>query len=79
MNEKIEGFFDVCVACGGLSATGVIIPWQNKVNLMLREDVVQAIKKTNSTSGRYERSVEILTGMSGDFTTGKWKLPRRYV
>ncbi|MEK7179352.1 MAG: AAA family ATPase, partial [Patescibacteria group bacterium] len=68
VNEKIEGFFDVCVACGGLSGEqGVIIPWQNKVNLMLREDVVQAIKENKFhiwAIRTLDEGIEILTGMS---------------
>ncbi|MFM8330670.1 MAG: Lon protease family protein [Candidatus Methylumidiphilus sp.] len=41
VNEKIEGFFDVCVALG-LNGQGVIIPASNVKNLMLRQDVVEA-------------------------------------
>lgn len=44
VNEKIEGFFDVCKT-GGLTGTqGVIIPKSNVKNLMLREDVVAAVQ-----------------------------------
>jgi len=44
INEKIEGFFDVCKAKGLNGRQGVIIPKVNIVNLMLREDIVQAAK-----------------------------------
>ncbi|MDP3726254.1 MAG: AAA family ATPase, partial [bacterium] len=67
VNEKIEGYFDTCCALGCLDGSqGVIIPWQNKENLMLRFDVVVAIRK-----GKFnvwpiktiEEGIEILTGM----------------
>ena len=44
VNEKIEGFFDICRARGLTGAQGVIIPATNVINLMLREDVVQAAR-----------------------------------
>jgi lon-related putative ATP-dependent protease len=43
VNDKIEGFFDVCKARGLNGRQGVIIPEMNTANLMLREDVVQAV------------------------------------
>ena len=45
VNEKIEGFFDVCQARGLTGDQGVLIPATNIVNLMLREDVVDAVGK----------------------------------
>lgn len=65
VNEKIEGFFDVC-SYEGLSGTqGVIIPRTNVDNLMLRADIVQAVEE-----GRFsiyaidtvDDGIEILTG-----------------
>lgn len=44
VNEKIEGFFDVCSARGITGTQGVIIPHANRQHLMLREDVVKAVK-----------------------------------
>jgi lon-related putative ATP-dependent protease len=41
--KKIEGFFDVCKVQGLTGKQGVIIPEQNVKNLMLREDVVEAV------------------------------------
>jgi predicted ATP-dependent protease len=43
VNEKIEGFFDICVARGLTGEQGVILPASNMVNLMLREDLVRAV------------------------------------
>jgi ATP-dependent Lon protease len=45
VNEKVEGFFDVCVSRGLTGDQGVIIPHQNVPDLLLRSDVVQAIAK----------------------------------
>jgi lon-related putative ATP-dependent protease len=45
VNEKIEGFFDVCVIKGRHSGQGVIIPRSNSHNLMLRDDIVKAVQK----------------------------------
>lgn len=42
VNEKIEGFFEVCRARGLTGEQGVIIPASNVINLMLNEDVVEA-------------------------------------
>ncbi|OGD21864.1 MAG: ATP-dependent protease [Candidatus Aminicenantes bacterium RBG_16_63_16] len=65
VNEKIEGFFDVCRAQGLTGAQGVIIPHQNIQNLMLRPDVVAAVAR-----GQFhiypvksvDKGIEILTG-----------------
>ncbi len=45
INEKITGFFSVCKAVGNISHPGVIIPYQNKKNLILPYHIVEAIKK----------------------------------
>ena len=66
VNEKVEGFFDVCSARGLTGAQGVIIPKANVQHLMLREDVVDAVK-----AGKFSvfavstiaEGIEILTGM----------------
>lgn len=42
VNEKIEGFFDICVARGLTGEQGVLIPASNVNHLMLRRDVVEA-------------------------------------
>lgn len=45
VNEKIEGFFDVCHARGLTGEQGVLIPAANTDNLMLRQDVVEAARE----------------------------------
>jgi predicted ATP-dependent protease len=44
VNEKIEGFFDVCQARGLTGRQGVLIPEANARHLMLRQDVVEAVR-----------------------------------
>jgi predicted ATP-dependent protease len=43
INEKIEGFFDVCRQQGLTGRQGVVIPASNIADLMLREDVIEAV------------------------------------
>lgn len=45
VNEKIEGFFDICQARGLTGEQGVLIPATNIINLMLREDVIDAVRE----------------------------------
>jgi len=66
VNEKIEGFFDVCKARGFDGTHGVVIPARNVRNLMLKDEVLDAVM-----SGRFhiyaidraEEGMEIFTGM----------------
>ncbi|MBI5470858.1 MAG: AAA family ATPase [Ignavibacteriae bacterium] len=44
VNQKIEGFFDVCKARGLTGTQGVLIPKHNRSDLMLRHDVVDAVR-----------------------------------
>lgn len=45
VNEKIEGFFDICKSRGLTGEQGVLIPKDNVQHLMLREDVIAAVEK----------------------------------
>ncbi len=47
INEKIEGFFDVCRRQGLTGHQGVVIPASNVADLMLREDVIEAVAADN--------------------------------
>jgi len=66
VNEKIEGFYAVCKVVGLTGSQGVIIPVQNLPNLMLREEVVEAVAQ-----GKFhlwavrtiDEGLEILTGL----------------
>jgi predicted ATP-dependent protease len=80
VNEKVEGFFDVCKAKGLTGDQGVLIPHQNIPHLMLRDDVVEAV-----AAGQFhvypvstvDGGIEVLTGTpagkmepDGNFTEG---------
>jgi predicted ATP-dependent protease len=73
INEKIEGFFDVCKIEGLTGSQGVLMPASNVEDLMLREDVLDAV-----TAGKFhiwpvakiEEGIEILTGMSAGTRNG---------
>ena len=43
VNEKIEGFFDICKQRGLTGTQGVLIPMSNVKHLMLRSDVIEAV------------------------------------
>lgn len=65
VNEKIEGFFDVCCIKGRNQNQGVIIPRSNAHNLMLRQDIVQAVEKGEFNIWAIEHvteAIEIFTG-----------------
>jgi predicted ATP-dependent protease len=47
INEKIEGFFDICNARGLTGDQGVVMPLSNRDHLMLRADVVAAVESDN--------------------------------
>lgn len=67
VNLKIEGFFDVCKARGLTGKQGVMIPVQNVGDLMLREDVVEAVKSRKFhiySVSSIDEGIEILTGAS---------------
>jgi len=78
VNEKVEGFFEVCKAKGLTGEQGVVIPFQNVKNLMLKKSVVEAVK-----AGKFhiypvetiEQATETMTGKEagkrGD--SGKFK------
>lgn len=67
VNEKIEGFFDVCKIMGRQSTQGVIIPRSNVQNLMLRSDIVDAVKQGNFhiyAIDHVREAIELFTGKS---------------
>ncbi len=67
VNQKIEGFFDLCGLRGLDGTQGVIIPSRNRRNLVLKDEVVEAVRAGTfriHTIDRIEEGIEILTGMS---------------
>lgn len=66
VNLKIEGFYDVCKARGLTGKQGVIIPIQNIDDLMLREEVYNAVEKKKFhiyAAKSIDEGIEILTGV----------------
>jgi lon-related putative ATP-dependent protease len=78
VNEKIEGFFDVCRVRGLTGEQGVIIPASNVEHLMLRQDVVEA-----AAAGRFhvypmqtvDQAMELLTGIPAAERDGEGSFP----
>ncbi|MGD9310121.1 MAG: AAA family ATPase [Desulfosarcina sp.] len=65
VNQKIEGFFDVCSSKGLTGKQGVMIPVSNVKNLMLKRSVIQAVEKGQFNIWQVatiEAGIEILTG-----------------
>ena len=78
VNQKIEGFFDVCKEKGLTGKQGVLIPRANVKNLMLKKDVLDAVK-----DGKFhvyqvatvEQGIEILTGVPAGDPDGEGFFP----
>jgi predicted ATP-dependent protease len=78
VNEKIEGFFDICAARGLSGEQGVLIPAANIKHLMLRRDVVEAAE-----AGKFlvyaienvDQAISILTGMPAGVANAKGLYP----
>lgn len=73
VNEKIEGFFDTCRTRGLTGTQGVIIPAQNVDELMLREEVYEAVRKKKfqiHAISSIDEGIEILTGVKAGTRRG---------
>ena len=78
VNEKIEGFFDICSKRGLTGGQGVLIPASNVKHLMLRADVVEAVR-----DGRFriypvetiDQGIEILTGVEAGLPDADGRYP----
>ena len=79
VNEKIEGFFDVCKLKGLSGEQGVLVPIANVQHLMLREDIVEAARQ-----GQFhihgvttiDEGIEILTGIPAGQREKDGKFPK---
>ena len=66
MNAKIEGFFSICEAKGLTGEQGVLIPESNVPNLMLRDEVIQAVQDAKFriwAVQTIDEGIEVLTGV----------------
>ena len=85
VNEKIEGFFDVCAARGLTGDQGVLIPAANVKHLMLRTDITEAARNGKFSIypvSHIHEGIEVLTGVPagerrGDGTYPKGSVNRR--
>ena len=76
VNEKIEGFYDVCRIKGLTGTQGVMIPESNVEDLMLREDVLEAVAAGKFhvwPVAKVEQGIEILTGSAAGQKNGDRK------
>jgi predicted ATP-dependent protease len=79
VNEKVEGFYDVCRVLGLTGTQGVLIPSENVEDLMLREDVIASV-----ASGMFhvhpvahiEEGIEILSGVEAGSRDARGQFPR---
>jgi lon-related putative ATP-dependent protease len=79
VNEKIEGFFDICRARGLTGRQGVVIPASNRAQLMLRADVVAAVREGSfhvHAIDHVDEAIEILTGLPAGVEDAGGVFPR---
>lgn len=82
VNEKIEGFFDVCHQRGFTGSQGVIIPKPNQVNLMLNKKVLNAVKKGQFhiyTAESVDEALMLLTGKDAGELSSRKRYPKNSV
>jgi lon-related putative ATP-dependent protease len=78
VNQKIEGFFDVCRSKGLTGSQGVMIPAANVKNLMLKKSVIEAVEQGQFTIWQVatiEQGIEILTGTAAGQADGDGNFP----
>jgi predicted ATP-dependent protease len=82
VNEKIEGFFDVCRIKGLTGSQGVLIPAANVEDLMLRDDVLEAVAAKQFhvwPVEKIEQGIEILTGVPAGHRNGEGSFEKQTV
>jgi lon-related putative ATP-dependent protease len=78
VNEKIEGFFDACRQSGLTGDQGVLIPSSNLEHLMLRHDVVDAVRDSQFRIFAVEtidQGIELLTGVPAGERDAQGRFP----
>jgi predicted ATP-dependent protease len=66
INEKIEGYFEVCKLMGLNDEQGIMIPSSNIQNLMLKDDVIEAVQQNKFkiwAIDTIDDGIEVLTGV----------------
>ena len=82
VNEKIEGFFDICAARGLTGEQGVLIPASNVKHLMLRRDVVAAAKNGQFHIYAIEtvnQAISLLTGLQAGAPDADGQFPEESI
>ncbi len=82
VNEKIEGFFDLCAERGLTGDQGVLIPASNVKHLMLRPDIVAAVERGEFhiyAINNIDEGIELLTGVPAGVRNRSGKYPRNSV
>ena len=78
VNEKIEGFYNICKKRGLTGEQGVIIPIQNVRNLHLQKDVIESVKERKFhiyAISTIDEGIEILTGVPAGKQNSDGKYP----
>ena len=78
LNQKIEGFHDVCRLAGFSGTQGVMMPVRNKRNLMLRKDVLESVEQGNFhiyAVDSVDEAIELLTGVEAGERDDEGKYP----
>ena len=79
VNEKIEGFFDVCKLLNEEFHSSVIIPQSNVKNLMLKEEILEAVRKGKFkvyAIKHIEEGVNLLMGLNAGVRNKNGKFPK---
>ena len=79
VNEKVEGFFRVCKERGLTGTQTVIVPASNREHLMLRKEVIEAVRAGRfhvCTITHVDEAIELLTGRPAGAEDGKGNFPR---
>ena len=82
VNQKVEGFFDLCKTRGLTGEQGVIIPRSNMSDLMLREEVTDTVRMGKFhiwAVGTIDEGMEILTGSPAGESTAHGRYPERTI
>jgi lon-related putative ATP-dependent protease len=82
VNEKIEGFFELCQARGLTGDQGVLIPAANVKHLMLHPEIVEAVKQKQFhiyPINHVDEGIAILTGVNAGKRNANGKFPKNSV
>lgn len=82
LNEKITGFFEICKDKGLTGTQGVVLPEQNVRDLMLSDEIIEAVKKKKFflyPITRLEEAVELMMGTPAGRMTKRGSFPANSV